>query len=148
MRKLSSSLLTFLLTLAFLTGADLFAKDSLPPLKDGKVPQNLDELWGDYDPSSESLDVKVVREWEEKDIVMQYVTYTIGTFKGEKSTMSAFYAFPKGKKNLPAFIDIHGGGGRASLSAVKYGALNGYAALSVNWGGRKPLDDLKDSVIA
>ena len=119
--------------------------DSLPQLVDGKVPQNLDELWGDYDPASEPLEVRVVREWEEDGIVLRYITYTIGTFKGERSTMSAFYAFPKGEKNLPAMMEIHGGGGKAELDAAKWGAWNGYATLSVNWGGRVPLEDLKDS---
>ena len=128
-----------------LAAADVRAQDSLPPLKDGKVPQTLDELWGDYDPTSEPIEAKIVREWEEKGIVLRYITYTIGTFKGQKSIMSGFYAFPKGKRNLPAFMDIHGGGGRASLKAVKYGAFNGYAALSVNWGGHQPLSDLKDT---
>ena len=33
---------------AFPTGTD-----SLPPLRDGKVPQSLDELWGGYDPRAE-----------------------------------------------------------------------------------------------
>ncbi len=115
------------------------AKDSLPPLQDGRAPQNLKELWGDYDPTTEPLEVNVVREWEEDGVVVRYVTFTVGTFKGEKSTMSAFYAFPKGEKNLPAIMHIHGGGQRASLVKVQWAAWNGYAGLSVNWGGHPPL---------
>ena len=136
-----------LLTIAMISVAcaAATAKDSLPPLVDGKVPQNLDELWGDYDPTTEPLEAQVVREWEEDGIVLRYITYTIGTFKGQKSTMSAFYAFPKGEKNLPAMMEIHGGGGKANLGAAKWGAWNGYATLSVNWGGLVPLDDLNDT---
>ncbi|MBT3193211.1 MAG: alpha/beta hydrolase fold domain-containing protein [Verrucomicrobia bacterium] len=142
--RLAATLAAVML-LNILGGADLLAKDSLPPLTDGKVPQNLDELWGTYDPTSEPLEVNVVREWEEDGVVIKYVTYTIGTFKGQKSTMSAFYAFPKGEKKLPAILEIHGGGGKAELNAAKWGAWNGYATLSVNWGGRVPLEDLTDS---
>lgn len=144
--KIYISLLTALFVTIFNGFAEVDrSRDSLPPLVDGNVPQNLDELWGEYDPTNEPLDVQVVREWEEDGVVIKYVTYTIGTFKGQKSIMSAFYAYPKGQKNLPAFLDIHGGGGRANLNAVKWGAWNGYAVLSVNWGGHKPLEDLKDS---
>ena len=34
--------------------------ETLPPLKDGKVPQNLDELWAGFDPRKEPLDRKSV----------------------------------------------------------------------------------------
>mgnify|MGYP003705853379 FL=1 len=120
-------------------------KDSLPPLQDGQAPQTLEELWGDYDPRSEPIEAKVIREWEEDGIVIRYITYTIGRFKGQKSTMSGFYAFPKGQTNLPAILEFHGGGGRALVAHVKWAALNGYAGLSVNWGGERPLSDLKDT---
>ena len=120
------------------------AQDTLPPLVDGKIPTTLDELWGDYNPRNEPIEGKVVREWEEDDVMLKYITYTIGTFKGQKSTMSAIYGYPKGQKDLPAFLHIHGGGGRASLDDVKWGAWNGYAVLSVNWGGHPPLQDLKE----
>ncbi|MDP6635302.1 MAG: acetylxylan esterase [Phycisphaerae bacterium] len=114
------------------------AADTLPPLKDGKVPQNVKELWANYDSTKEPLEAKVVREWKDEVATYRYLTYTIGTFKGKKSTMAAFYAFPtKHKGKLPALIQMHGGGQRASIHSVKYGADNGYATLSINWGGRE-----------
>ncbi len=145
MRTTARTCISLFAALYLLVGSGVFAKDSLPPLNGGNMPRNLDELWGDYDPTTEPLEAQVVREWEEDGVVIKYVTYTIGTFKGQKSTMSAFYAFPKGKKNLPAILEIHGGGGKADLGVAKWGAWNGYATLSVNWGGRVPLEDLKDS---
>ena len=121
----------------FSSTAVLKAKDSLPPLKDGKVPQNVKELWAGYDSTKEPLEVKVVRQWQDQGATYRYITYTIGTFKGKKSTMAAFYAFPtKHKGKLPALIQMHGGGQRAAINSVKYGADNGYATLSINWGGR------------
>ena len=110
------------------------AADSLPPLK--KVPQNVAELWAGYDPRKELLRAEVVREWEEDGVIIRYVRYFIGTFKGKPAWMAAFYAMPKGGKKLPGVLHVHGGGQRANLHLVNYHARRGYAALSVNWGGR------------
>ncbi|MFM1556921.1 MAG: hypothetical protein ACKJR1_10580, partial [Limisphaerales bacterium] len=113
------------------------AADSLPPLK--KVPQNVAELWAGYDPQKEPLQTEVVREWEEDGVVVRYLRYYIGTFKGKPAWMAAFYAFPKNAKNLPGVLHMHGGGQRANLTLVKFHASQGYGALSVNWGG-KPME--------
>ena len=121
------------------------AADSLPPLK--KVPQNVTELWADYDPRKEPLRAEVVREWEEGGVVVRVVRYFVGSFKGKPAWMGAFYAFPKsakGGKKLPGVLHMHGGGQRANLHLVKYHARQGFAALSVNWGGR-PMERAKAS---
>ena len=111
--------------------------ESLPALTADEVPESVEELWGRYDPDREPLDVEVVREWNEDGCLIKYITYTIGTFKGETSTMAAFYAVPENAKGkLPALIQMHGGGQRAMIASAKYGAENGYACLSINWGGR------------
>ncbi|MGA2035057.1 MAG: acetylxylan esterase, partial [Thermoguttaceae bacterium] len=115
--------------------ANGWAKDSLPPLNDGKAPTNLDELWGNYDPGKEPLEAQVVKEWKEGDITYRYVVFTIGTFKDRKSRLAAFYAFPRSDRKLPAILQVHGGGQRAAVESVKYAADNGYAGLSINWGG-------------
>lgn len=125
------------LLLTLLCGAFAQGVESLPPLKGGKVPENLTELWGAYDPRAEPLEAEVTKEWEQDGIVCRVVRYRIGTFKGKPSTMAAFYAFPKGAKSLPAILQIHGGGQSASLSAVVTNAKLGYASLSLNWGGNK-----------
>ncbi|MGD0090413.1 MAG: dienelactone hydrolase family protein [Planctomycetota bacterium] len=120
------------------------AEDSLPPLQDGKAPQNLDELWGNYDPAKEPLDSLVVREWQEGGATCRYVVFTIGTFKGKTSRLAAFYAFLSGtKEKRPALLHLHGGGQRANLTTVIFMALNGYAGLSINWGGN-PMEGMKD----
>jgi len=126
------------LTLIFLaTCIVVHAADSLSPLK--KVPQNVAELWAGYDPQKEPLQTEVVREWEEDGVVVRYLRYYIGAFKGKPAWMAAFYAFPKNAKNLPGVLHMHGGGQRANLTLVKFHASQGYGALSVNWGG-KPME--------
>jgi dienelactone hydrolase len=108
-----------------------------------KAPATVKELFADFDPRKDALDVKVVREWEQDGIVYRYVTYHIGNFKGKPARMAGFFAFPKGKKKLPGLLQIHGGGQRASLKEVEFYAKRGYACLSINWGGRE-MENAKD----
>lgn len=100
-------------------------------------PTTVQELYADFDPRKDPLDVQLVREWEDEGIRYRYVTYHIGTFKGTKARMAAFYAFPPGGTKLPALMHMHGGGQRAFLHEVTFYARRGYACLSVNWGGRE-----------
>ena len=109
------SLLLFLTAMS----ADLLVHgaDSLPRLD--KAPQTVKELWAGYNPRSEPLEVRVVREWKEGNLTLRYVLYFIGTFKEETATMAAFYGFPADGKELPAIMHMHGGGQRASLAVAK-----------------------------
>jgi dihydroflavonol-4-reductase len=63
------------LTLAVIADLALGA-DTLPPLEEGGVPQNLDELWAGYDPAQEPLEVEVVREWQRGDATVRMLVYT------------------------------------------------------------------------
>lgn len=106
-------------------------------------PRTVEALFADFDPTKEMLDSKVVREWEKGAITYRYVTYHIGTFKGEPARMAAFYAFPTGAEKLPGLLHLHGGGQRAFLHEVDFYAKRGYACLSINWGGRE-MEDAQD----
>ena len=120
-----------LIILLCLSGS-LFGADSLPQLKN-KAPQTVAELWKTYDPRAEPLKTQLVRQWEEDGVVIRYLRYYIGSFKGKSAWMAAFYAFPKNAKNIPGVLHMHGGGQRANLTLVKFHASQGYGALSVNW---------------
>ena len=122
--------------------ATVLATDTLPPLTDDKVPANITEMWQGFDPLRDPLDVEIVREWKEGDVTFRYVVFTIGTFKGQKSRVAAFYGFPKSDKKLPGLMHLHGGGQRAFIKTVRDAANYGYAGLSVNWGGRE-MEDAK-----
>lgn len=99
------------------------------------VPQSVRELWEDFDPRKDPIEVELIREWKEDGGVLRLMRYLIGTFKGQPARMAAIYGFPEGAKRLPAVMHIHGGGQRGSLSEVKFLVARGYAALSLNWGG-------------
>ncbi len=102
------------------------------------APRSVAELWAEFDPRAEPLDVKTVREWDSAGITARTVTFQTGRFLGHPARMAAFYAFPKGaSKRLPALLHLHGGGQRAFLHEVEFYAKRGYACLSLNWGGRE-----------
>ena len=83
---------------------------------DAALPHSVRELWADFDPRRDPLEVEVIREWKEDGGVFRHVRYLIGTFKGKPARMAAFYGFPEGaKEKLPAVMHIHGGGQRGSL---------------------------------
>tara|TARA_B110000003_G_scaffold272879_1_gene309598 strand:+ start:13393 stop:15387 length:1995 start_codon:yes stop_codon:yes gene_type:complete len=128
-------------------GHALLSKNSLYPLEKGKVAHSVSELWMGYDPRVEPLDIKVTREWDEsyegKKIRIQMLTFTVGTFKNEVSRISAYYGYPKDiNDTVPGLVQVHGGGQRADKNIVVVDAANGYASLSLNWGGRE-LEDQK-----
>lgn len=102
-----------------------------------RSPATVTELFADFDPRKEPLDIKVIRQWEQDDIVYRYVTFHIAKFKGQPAIMAGFYGCPKNAKQTAALLHIHGGGQRAFLHEVEFYAKKGYACLSINWGGRE-----------
>ena len=111
--------------------------ETLPPLKGGNVPQDLNSLWGDFDPRKEPLELENIQEWEQDGVACRILRYTVGVFKGERAKVAAFYAAPKDAKSLPGLLHIHGGGQSANLATVVTDAKRGYVSLSLNWGGNK-----------
>jgi dienelactone hydrolase/lysophospholipase L1-like esterase len=111
-------------------------QETLPAIKDGKVPQTFDELWADFDPRAEPLEVEILKEWDDDGVVFQVVRYRIGVFKGQEAKMAAVYGYPKGARKLPGLVQIHGGGQYADYRAVLTNAKRGYATLSISWAGR------------
>lgn len=66
-----------------------------------KAPGTVRELFADFDPRKDPLDVKVVREWEKDGLRFRYVTFHIGSFKNRPARVAAFYGFPRGAKKAP-----------------------------------------------
>lgn len=110
-------------------------QDSLPPLKENRSPQTIEEAWAGYDPTVEPIEAEVCKEWEENGTTLRAVRYVIGTFKGRKAWMGAIYGFPKSGKDLPAIVQIHGGGGMGTKEPCIENAKRGYATLSLSWRG-------------
>ena len=112
-------------------------QETLTPLEAGEpAPHTFESLWARYDPRAEPLDTEVLKEWEEAGVVLQIVRYRIGVFKGQKAMMAAVYGYPKGDRDMPGLVQIHGGGQYADYRAVLTNAQRGYATISIAWAGR------------
>jgi hypothetical protein len=115
--------------------------ETLPPLKGESGPSNFAEMWADFDPRAEPLEVETLKEWEEDGVVLRIVRFRIGVFKGQKAKLAAVYGYPKnasGKdsQKLPGLVQIHGGGQSADYKACLLNAKRGYATVSIAWAGR------------
>ncbi|PIB30403.1 hypothetical protein BFP77_04515 [Maribacter sp. 4U21] len=107
------------------------------------IPKTFDQLWQHYDPRSESLDIDIIKEWEQEGVIMRVVRFKIGVFREKKAMLAAIYGFPKNHKNLPALVQVHGGGQYADYNAVLTNAKRGYASVSISWAGRINAPDYK-----
>ncbi|RZO13451.1 MAG: hypothetical protein EVB09_10475 [Verrucomicrobiaceae bacterium] len=114
-----------------------FGRETFNPYKTTEeVPQNVEDLWDDYDPRKELLEIELIKEWQTKDVITRYVTFKVGTFKGADSRIAAYYSFPRNSKKNAAFVWSHGGGQRAEKNRGIYFAKQGFATLDINWLGR------------
>ena len=107
------------------------AAETFTPYKSGEVPQNVTELWKDYDARKEPLDIKVVKEWKADGVVTRYVTFKIGAFKGADARIAAYYSFPDDGEKNAAFVWSHGGGQRAERGRGVYFAKQGFATVDI-----------------
>jgi len=132
-KRMKNGLLLLLLCAVCVTAS---AKDTFAPASAETVPTTFDELWSDFDPREEPLDVEILHEFEEGGVVMKVIRYRVGMFKGQKAMMAAVYGYPKGGKHLPGLVQVHGGGQSASYKACLANAKRGYATISLAWAGR------------
>ena len=122
----------------------LLGKDTLVPISDSvKLPKSAMELWGNYDPHAEPLDVKIIKEWKTDEVTTRYLTYKVGRFKGTDSRVAAYYSFPNKPGKHPAFVWTHGGGQRAEKNRSVYFAKQGFANIDVNWLGRPVKEEIE-----
>lgn len=110
--------------------------ETLPALTDGVAPSSLAALWAGFDPRAEPLEVESLKTWEEDGVVLKVIRFRVGVFKSKKAMLAAVYGLPKGGKNLPGLVQIHGGGQYADHKACLMNAKRGYATVSLAWAGR------------
>jgi hypothetical protein len=122
--------------LCFLHLIKALPRETLPIIVEGNVPEGFEEMWKGFDPRKEPLEVEILKEWEEDDVILKVVRYRIGYFKGNKAMMAGVFGFPKGSKNIPGLLQMHGGGQYADYKAPLTNAKRGYATLSIAWAGR------------
>ncbi len=124
-------------------------RNTLPALKHGVAPRNLEEMWAGFDPRGEPLETETIKEWEEDGVTLRVVRFRIGVFKGQKAKLAAIYGFPTGAglngsaRKLPGLVQIHGGGQYADHRACLMNAKRGYATVSISWAGRISAPDYR-----
>ena len=132
--------------LFYLTCLPIGAQDTLSPI-DKEPPSNFTEMWSGFDPTSEPLNVEVLKEWEEKGTSLRIVRFDVGTFKGQTAKIAAVYGFPsktpQRRDKVPGLLQIHGGGQYADHRACVTNARRGYATLSLAWAGRISATDYR-----
>lgn len=135
----ATSVLTIASLLATCFTASAQAESLTPYTQASEVPQTALELWKDYDPRKEALDVKIHQEWKEDGVISRLITFKVGRFKGSDARIAAYYCFPDNGQKNPAFVWSHGGGQSAKRSRGHYFATQGFATVDINWLGR-PLE--------
>ncbi len=134
--KRSRCIAVFWLGMAVVT-LSIQAAETFTKYEPGNVPQNVVDLWKNFDARKEPLDVTVVKEWKADGVVTRYVTFKVGSFKGADARIAAYYSFPDNKKQKnAAFVWSHGGGQRAERGRGIYFAKQGFATVDINWLGR------------
>lgn len=138
---LSALMIASMLATPFTASAQ---EESLAPYTHvSEVPQTAVDLWKDYDPRKEDLEVAIHQEWKQDGVVSRLISFKVGTFKGSDSRIAAYYCFPENGNKNPAFVWCHGGGQRAHRSRGHYFATQGFATVDINWLGR-PLETKLD----
>ncbi|MCP4312053.1 MAG: hypothetical protein GY790_12380 [Bacteroidetes bacterium] len=118
-------------------------ENSLTPYTNAsEVPQTAVDLWKDYDPRKEDLEVRIHKEWKQDGVVSRLISFKVGTFKGSDSRIAAYYCFPDNGEKNPAFVWSHGGAQRAHRSRGQGFAAQGFATVDINWLGRPLETDL------
>ena len=144
--QLVSAISVYLAAIGSLHAADT-RSETLPLLRDGRAPENFEQMWAGFDPRAEPLETETLREWEEDDVVLRIVRFRIGVFKGRKARLAAIYGFPKNMtgngKTVPGLVQIHGGGQYADHKACLLNAKRGYATVSIAWAGRISAPDYR-----
>ena len=77
------------ITLLFLLSCTAFAKDTFVPINDSsKLPKDAIELWESYDPHAEPLEVRIVKEWKDKEVTTRYLTKLANDIKSSLNNPS------------------------------------------------------------
>lgn len=99
------------------------------------------ELWNSYDEKikSDPLDIEWGPQWEEDGVIIKNLRYSLGKLSGTAidatPRIAAYFAHPVSGSQLPGLVQIHGGGQKAEIDLAKYWAKEGFACISINWGG-------------
>ena len=96
------------------------------------------ELWAGYDPRVETLEIEILKSWDEGGVHFEQLYFTGETWEGRKVRVFAYRGVPSMGDALPGVLHLHGGGQTASLDWVRYWAGRGYISVSHDFCGSGP----------
>ncbi|MFH2034627.1 MAG: alpha/beta fold hydrolase [Candidatus Margulisiibacteriota bacterium] len=79
---------------------------------------------------------KTLNKYIVENIVVEEINYTCSNYGGNDVNIFGFLCYPLAKKELPAVIVVHGGGGYAYLERSLVWARLGYASLCIDLPGK------------
>ena len=102
----------------------------------GEPIRNSRELWADFDPRADALEIEITKSWEEGPVHFDQLYFTGETWQGTKVRVFAYRAASARGEKLPGILHLHGGGQTASLEWVRYWASRGYICVSHDFCGK------------
>ena len=96
------------------------------------------EMFAGSDWEKDPLEITMLREWDEEGVHFEEMYFTGQITYGVKTRVYAFRGSPIAGTRLPGMLHGHGGGGSASLQAVKFWAQRGYVCVSYDYSGKLP----------
>ena len=107
-------------------------------------PKSIDELWADFDPRSEPLEVEVFKSETEDggSLRIDWLYFTGQTWDGVKTRVFAYRGAPTQGEKLPGILHIHGGGQTANIDWPRYWARRGFVCVSFDFCGDTNLPNL------
>jgi len=95
------------------------------------------QLWQDKNQAvfEDDLEETILTQWENNGIFYKTFYFTSRKSNDGDARIYGIYGAPANETNAPGILHIHGGGQTASEAWVGYWANQGYAAMSIDWGG-------------
>ncbi|MBU0671541.1 MAG: acetylxylan esterase [Candidatus Margulisbacteria bacterium] len=95
--------------------------------------KELKELW---DIPLYQIGYDIIKSYKQGNIQVEEIYYESRKYKENPVKIFAYYCYPAGKRNLPAILISHGGGGSANLRGTINWAKRGYAVLTLDLPGK------------
>ena len=93
------------------------------------------DLWADFDPRADPLEVEAIERTETGDLVFEKFWYTGERLGRRRVRILALIGYRRGARDLPAVLHLHGGGQTISPEWVRIWAERGYVGMSIDTCG-------------
>ena len=133
------SLFISLMVIGLMPGSAGLPSRAEPAAGESPVPvTSVAEMVAGSDWERDPLEIDLLRAWDHDGVHFEELFFTGPITHGVKTRVHAFRGAPVSGAMLPGMLHAHGGGGSASLEAVKFWAERGYVCVSFDYQGPLP----------